>query len=132
MLVEAYPVRSCRFVLRKYRLCLAGRIRTPDGNGRHRPVIIGIVFQKAVDLVLRPFGKDIRHREVVRDLYLADMYLKPFRIRVYSESGIFQDIVPAFQHFVYRRPFRRGLEMRCLFQFELVGHVLALDFQRAV
>ncbi|MCO7113856.1 hypothetical protein NIB75_18920 [Bacteroides uniformis] len=46
MLVEVYPVRSCRFILREYRLSLAGRIRTPDGNGRYGPVIIGIVFLK--------------------------------------------------------------------------------------
>ena len=60
------------------------------------------------------------------------MYLKPLRIRVYPEAGIFQDIILAFQHLVHRRPFRRGLEMRCLFQFEFVGHILTLDFQRAV
>lgn len=76
-------------------------------------------YFKTVDLVLRPFGKDIRYREVVRDLYLADMYLKPLRIRVYPEAGIFQDIILAFQHLVHRRPFRRGLEMRCLFQLSL-------------
>ena len=101
MLVEVYPVRSCRFVLREYRLSLAGRIRTPDGNGRHGPVIIGIVFQKAVDLVLRPFGKDIRYREVVRAiLYLADMISQTASYpSVSMKSGIFQDIILAFQHF---------------------------------
>lgn len=48
------------------------------------------------------------------------------------ESGIFQNIVFTFQHIIDCGALDRCLEQRRFFQFELVGHVLTLNFKHTI
>ena len=44
MFAKIYLERSGRTIFRKYRLRLAGRIRTPDSDGRHDAFVLSIIF----------------------------------------------------------------------------------------